>query len=149
MTANKTKLAKKESKRNQLKNHIRTGVASLLQVIESDNREMLGVAKAIILRYSDDSMNTIRRLKEIVEEIHCMNKGQKVPLHIPQWPSLSEGLSEDVTAHIFSFLDEVSINVASKVSRTFHEALLPRERQFCLRGFQSFEVFELKNYVGI
>lgn len=146
----RTKLAKKEHKRNQLKSCISRGINSLLETIETTAPERLAAAKAIILCHGNDTMNTTRRLREIIDEMHCVKQGKRAPLHlIPHWPTLSEALNENVTANIFSFLDDESFNIATKVSRSFHEALIPRQRKVFLSSFPSFENFVMKVFAGM
>ena len=110
---------------------------------------MLGDAKAEILRHGSDSMNTLRRLRKIVDEIHYTNRRLSATLHLPKWPTLSETLDQDVTAHIFSFLDDESFCTATQVSRSFRTKLIPRQRKVRLGGFLSFEDFAMKTFDSV
>ena len=71
-----------------------------------------------------------------------------VPLP-PPFPTLSLKLDENVTSYIFSFLSGKDMYEASKVSRSFRDALIPRQKNVSIAGFSSFESFRQMNFIGM
>jgi hypothetical protein len=71
-----------------------------------------------------------------------------VPLP-PPFPTLSLKLDEHVTSYIFSFLGGKDMYEASKVSREFRDALVPRQKNVTMAGFSSFESFRQMNFIGM
>lgn len=67
----------------------------------------------------------------------------------PPFPTLSPLLDKDVTSVVFSFLDGKSMHEASKVSRSFRDALIPRQRNATFSGFSSLESFQQFNFLGM
>lgn len=67
----------------------------------------------------------------------------------PPFPKLSHVLDDDTTAHIFSFLDNKSLYEASKVSREYRDALVPRQRFVTMQGFRSLRSFLQMNFSGM
>jgi hypothetical protein len=47
------------------------------------------------------------------------------------------------------WIDERSMYEASKVSRSFRDALIPRQRKVTMAGFRSFESFRQMNFLGM
>lgn len=85
-----------------------------------------------------------------ISRIHVEDASAEKPsLPIPPYPCLSSALDGDVTTIIFDFLDEKSKYEASKVSREFRDALIPRQKVVTLDGFRSFESFRQLNFVGM
>jgi hypothetical protein len=54
-----------------------------------------------------------------------------------------------VTTIIFEFIDDKSMNEASKVSRSFRDALIPRQKKVTMAGFRSFESFRQMIFLGM
>jgi hypothetical protein len=71
-----------------------------------------------------------------------------VPLP-PPFPTLSLKLDDHVTPYIFSFLSGKDMYEASKVSREFRDALIPRQKNVTMAGFSSFESFRQMNFIGM
>ena len=67
----------------------------------------------------------------------------------PPFPTLSLKLDENVTSYIFSFLSGKDMYEASKVSRSFRDALIPRQKNVTMAGFSSFESFRQMNFIGM
>jgi hypothetical protein len=67
----------------------------------------------------------------------------------PPFPTLSPLFDKDVTLVVFSFLDGKSMYEASKVSRSFRDALIPRQRNVTFSGFSSLESFREFNFLGM
>lgn len=77
-----------------------------------------------------------------------MDSPVAVPLP-PPFPRLSTMLDDNVTAAIFGFLDGKSVYEASKVSRAFRDALIPRQKNVTMSGFSSFQSFRRMNFIGM
>jgi len=91
--------------------------------------------------YSHFKRNAGERIKVELKEYHTMAP--------PPFPKLSEALDDDVTAVVFSFLDGKSMYTASQVSRSFRDALIPRQRNVTMAGFPSLEAFRRFNFLGM
>jgi hypothetical protein len=65
------------------------------------------------------------------------------------FPTLSPKLDEHVTSYIFSFRSGKDMYEASKASREFRDALVPRQKNVTMAGFSSFESFRQMNVIGM
>lgn len=93
------------------------------------------------LDYYDNFSRTKRRIKVELTSAHTATP--------PPFPTLSNMLNDDVTTKIFSFLDGKAMYEASKVSRAFRDALVPRQRNVTFEGFKSFASFRRMNFMGM
>ena len=65
----------------------------------------------------------------------------EIPLP-PPFPVLSSKLDEHVTSHIFGFLSDKDMYEASKVSRSFRDALIPRQKNVTLLDSRHLNPFD-------
>jgi hypothetical protein len=116
------------------------------------------------------SKDTIRLVRKMIGEAHWRfyleyhkqfweHRGDRTKIQLgdsdlvvplpPPFPSLSLKLDENVTSYIFSFLSGKDMYEASKVSREFRDALIPRQKNVTMAGFSSFESFRQMNFIGM
>jgi len=129
--------------------------------------EMLRHAKRVQGQYERPSIHMKRHLRKTIGETHwrryldfynlCYKTADPINIGTteahtaapPPFPTLSKQLDKDVTEVIFSFLDGKSMYEASKVSRAFRDALIPRQRNVTIVGFPSFAAFRRMNFLGM
>lgn len=104
-------------------------------------------------RFRLESIKKHRLFKEFCarqeQRIQLLRENPKDAPTIPPFPQLSSILNEDVTEIIFGFVDPKSMYEASKVSRKFRDALIPRQRNVTIAGFPSFEAFRRMNFASM
>jgi hypothetical protein len=68
---------------------------------------------------------------------------------ISLFPTLSPKLDEHVTSYIFSFRSGKDMYEASKASREFRDALVPRQKNVTMARFSSFGSFRQMDVIGM
>jgi hypothetical protein len=141
----------------------------LMRYLAIHDPEMLRHARRVQGQYERPSNRMRRHLRKTIGETHWRrfleyyshflnHSGKRIkiketkahtPMPPPPFPTLSEVLDADVTQTIFSFLDDKSVYEASKVSREFRDAFIPRQRNVTICGFKSLDSFRQMNFVGM
>lgn len=92
-------------------------------------------------RHLEIMANRIRREK---------HQANTPPIPLQEWPVLSSKLNSDVTSHILSFLDHLSIVEVAKISWSFYNAaLVSRQKRVSLAGCDSFAETGVWNFTGM
>jgi len=132
------------------------------------DQEMLWRAMRVRRQYTNPTCDMRRHIRKTIGETHWRryldfyrhyrkNRRERIkiePTEVhsaapPPLPTLSKVLNADVTSAIFSFLDGKSMYEASKVSRSFRDALVPRQRNVTMAGFPSVKAFRRMNFKGM
>lgn len=144
-------------------------VNELINYLALHAPEMLGHARRIEKEFKHPGNRMKRQLRKLIGEkhwrryldyySHLFDTGERIKIQdqakkqtttaILPYPTISKTLNNDVHSIIFSFLDDKSMYEASKVSRAFRDALIPRQRNVSLAGFTSIEAFQRMNFVGV
>jgi len=137
----------------------------LMKYLAAHDPDMLQKAERVIRQFERPCLQLKQLLRQTIGETHWRHyieyhrhRGEDTPPKCltppavpspPPYPTLSNALDSDVTGIIFSFLDGKSMYEASKVCRSFRDALIPRQRNVTITGFPSFEAFRRMNFIGM
>ena len=150
----------------------------LLKVLKMMRRQLYPSSREMIKAFRNKTLEpshmpgkeTRRLVRKMIGETHwrlyleyhkqyCQHRGDRNKIQLPDsdlvvrlpppFPTLSLKLDENVTSYIFSFLSGKDMYEASKVSRSFRDALIPRQKNVTIAGFSSFESFRQMNFIGM
>lgn len=155
---------------NRRQKELRIGfqMKELMKYLAIHDPEMLCRAEHVAQQYHYPGNTMRRHLRKTIGECHWRryldyynhfewNERERIRIELkdyhtmapPPFPKLSKALDDDVTTVIFSFLDGYSMYTASQVSRSFRDALIPRQRNVTMAGFPSLEAFRRFNFLGM